>query len=170
MEKSFLKFSENGTSFVINLANGSETMEITSKEEGFKAIVTLIGDKKITPKEFSEMRGQILGAEKLPLGGPKNVSISIAIVGDDFLTGKGPLTIGDIMARPEKPVKVAYFKVCESCGKHGRIYTKTSFTSEITSQKEAIFYIEVLKKRKNVTDEEFQKVKTEIEASTLPKK
>lgn len=172
MEKSVLKFSEDRTSFVISLASGSETMDITSKEEGFKAITKLANDKKITPEEFSEMRDQIFNTEELPWSESKK--ILIGVVGGDFLksflTGTGALYVSDIMARPEKPVEVAYFDICESCGKHGRIYAKKYYSFTLRSKRDAISCLKELKKCEVVTEEEFQKVKTEIEASTLPKK
>lgn len=173
MERSFIKFSDNGTSFVINLANGSETMDINSKEEGFSAITKFANEKKITPEEFAEMRDQILNAEKLPWNESKGVSISIGIMGGgnflgEILTLAAMRSMDDIMASPDKPVESAYFEVCESCKKHGRIYTKKCYTGRLDSKKEAIFYLEELKKRKDITEEEFQKVKTEIETSPIP--
>lgn len=164
MEKSFIKFSEDGTSFVINLAKGSETMDIESKEEGFKAITKLANEKKITPGEFTEMRDQLLEAKNLPWSESKSLSISIDLIGG----GIGLGSIADILEFSNKPVESAQFKVCPNCGKHGRIYTKDWYTSSLNSKKSALSVLEELKKDEDLTQEEFEKIKTEIETSEIP--
>ena len=170
-KKSVIKFAKNGLSFVIETTNGGETTEINSKEEGFKAITKLTADKKITPEDFSEMRDQILNAEKLPWSESREISVSIGILDGnplpEILTGSIMSFMSDITDHPDEPVEIAFLKMCNSCHKHGRIYTKTYYTGRLDSKKEAIDSLEEFKKRGYVSEEEFIKVKSEIEASTL---
>lgn len=144
MERSFIKFSDNGTSFVINLANGSETMDINSKEEGFSAITKFANEKKITPEEFAEMRDQILNAEKLPWNESKGVSISIGIMGGgnflgEILTLAAMRSMDDIMASPDKPVESAYFEVCESCKNTAEFIRKNATPAGWTPKRKQSF-------------------------------
>lgn len=173
MEKKFIKFSENGTSMVINLAGGSETMDINSKEEGLKAIKKLLTDKKITTEEFSEMTAQILGAEKLPWSENKEISSFIDLLSTGGLLGKiitlaAMRALNDVMNVPSKQVEEACLEVCEVCGNHGIIYIKGGRTVNLNSKEEALYYLDEMKKRGDISEEEFQKVKTEVETSTLP--
>lgn len=169
MKKNFIKFSEVGTNFMIYFVNGKESIEIDSKEEGFEAIVKLAKEKKITPEEFSEMSDQILSAEKLQWSESSGLPISFGgeILGR-ILTLIAMHSLDDIIANPENPIKIAYFDVCKSCKKHGRIYAKKCYTGRLDSKKEAHFYLLELKKKEDITEEEFLKVKAEIDASPIP--
>lgn len=165
--KNLIEFSENGKSFVIKFANGKESMDIESKREGFKAIAKLAQNQKISIDEFNEMRKQITEAENLP--------VEVKTEEDDFLDDLNDIVsllaimemLHEFSPRPKEPVEEAYFHICEECKKHGVIYGRDFRTGQITSKKEAFIYLDALKKRENITEAEYLKVKAEVEASSL---
>lgn len=170
MGKNVLQFSEDGTEFHFIFANGSESLSYGSKEEGYKAIADLANSKKITVKEFREMRDQILSSEKLPWTEPSKRSfpgalgLLLALASIPFIEeiSESFQTLGD------DPVEIATFKLC-GCGKiHGRIFLKNGGGSSLLESKQfAFFMLDSMKKANHVTDEEFEKVKLEIENSGM---
>lgn len=177
MKKNLIKFSEDGTEFVIQFKNGKESDSFDSKKEGFKAITELAQEKKITPAEFTEMRDQILEAEKLEWSTDHTISIEIPVMGHPLAGLSGMLGfmkfmdsmsgLTDILMSPDKPVEVAYFEPCKNCKKHGRIYTKKYFTGDLRSKKQAFDHLTEMKEKNYLSDDEYTKVKAEIEASEL---
>ncbi len=171
--KNSLTFSEDGTSFIINFASGSESLDIYSKEEGIKAISILAKDSKITDEDHIAMRDQILEAENLPWSADKKTGRLFSdfafssIIFEIALLGS-LISLGDRHAAPDKPVKEAYLRVCPSCENHGRIYTKKGYTNDLESKTYAIAVLNKLKESNEVSEEEFEKVKKQIEESSLP--
>lgn len=168
--KNVLQFSENGTEFHFIFANGGESVSYESKEAGYKAIADLANNKKITLKEFGEMRNQILLAENLPWGEPVKRPFSGTI---GLLLGLSAMSIiseisESMQALEEDPVEVATFRLCD-CGKlHGRIFLKDGGgTSLLENKQQAFSALDAIKKAGHMTDEEFEKVKLEIENSGM---
>lgn len=172
--KNSLTFSEDGTSFIINFASGSESFDIYSKEEGINAIDKLVNEAKITIEDYADMRDKILEAKNLPWWSDErksrrsfsdfmgnNLFFEIALL-------SSLLSLGDRYAEPDEPVKEAYLKVCPSCENHGRIYTKKGYTNDLESKTYAIEVLNKLKETNKVSEEEFEKVKKQIEESSLP--
>jgi hypothetical protein len=171
--KNSITFSEDGTSFVINFASGSESLDICSKEEGIKAIDQLVKEEKLTSEDRVDMRNQILEAENLPWSADRksrrsfsdfmgnNLFFEIALLGS-------LLSLGDRYAEPDEPVEEAYLKICPKCNNHGRIYVKNGFTSDLGSKAHAMEALNKLKDINEVSAEEFEKVKKQIEESSLP--
>ena len=171
MKKNEIKFSESGTSFTFIFASGSESLEISSKEEGFKAITNLASEKKITPEEFTAFRDQILGAEKLPWSENRKTKRRIPFPVIPALLGLAILSavIDDEDESHDEEVKKACFRVCPNCGKHGKLILREEWSSSNLSTKAMAFCaLEEARKRDLVTDEEFEEVKSQIEKSSLP--
>jgi len=117
MKKNILEFSANGTEFTIKFKDGSESLTISSKQEGYIALTDLVKKEKITPSEFAGMMNQILGNKEIPWGG-NNIKESILI--GSFISN--PLeslievlalgsSLSSILAFPDKPVKTAFLKM-----------------------------------------------------------
>jgi len=167
--KNKIEFSKDGTSFSFIFANGSESLEINSKEAGFRAITDLAKKDKITVEEFGEFRDQILQAENLPWNESQKINVNIG-----FIRGLGSLaelvlltSLSDLLDEPDEPVEIAYLKICD-CGHHGRIYCKDLYTGQFSSKEHGMHYLANLKEEGEINSEEFDKVKTEIESSSLP--
>ena len=159
MKTNQVKFSADGTQFQIIFKTGAESDYFTSKEAGFKAITDLAGKNKIDIADFNTMRDQILEAKKLPWSkAGKQSRRRSPFHGMGFLMAMLLMDsikeIDDSLFAPDEPVKVAYFKMCQCGGLHGRIYCKEGFTSRLVSQKDA--------------NEVLEKLKAEIEQSGLP--
>ncbi len=170
--KNSLTFSEDGTSFIINFASGSESLDIYSKEEGIKAISILAKDSKITDEDRDAMRDQILEAENLPWVADKKTGrlFSDSAFSKIFLEVallSSFLSLGDMYAAPDEPVEEAYLKVCSNCKKHGRIYAKKCYTNDLDSKANAMEVLNKLKELDEVSSEEYEKVKKQIEESAL---
>jgi hypothetical protein len=166
MKKNCIEFMNGGKEFIIKFADGAESLAIESKKEGFEAITKLAQEKKITVDEFSVMRDQILHADNLPWD---KKSISIGIVVDslslEFLLLSSFI---DFLESQTEPPEIAYLKMCDRCDEnHGRIYTKTCYSSDFETKEIALIYLDKLKKEGYVDDSEFAKVKSEIEKSAL---
>lgn len=183
MEKNSIIFSEDKTSFHFIFAGGKESDNFQSKKAGFEALVDLANQERISYEEFVEMRDQIFKTDELAWSEPKKHSISVEVIsmpgmfGGFGFPGFGGGLLESFMAleslsrmlhSPDEPVEVAYFKMCECGGNHGRIYFKAGYTGTIGSKKHAINYLNELKEKKLITDEEITKMKTEIEGSKLP--
>ncbi len=175
--KNKIEFSKDGNSFSFIFADGSESLEIGSIETGFKAITDLAQKGKITVEEFGEFRDQILQAENLPWSEKRKVEVNIGFpLGLGLLGGvlselaevSSLSSLLDLAHAPDEPVEVAYFKMCDCGGDHGRIYCKECYTGMITSKKQANRYLNELQAKKAISLEEIQKVKEEITASKLP--
>jgi len=166
-----LQFSADGSEFVFLFSTGTESTAFTSKKSGFEALVDLTKNGKIEAEEFDAMRDQIAYAENLPWEKSDPERMGFA----DFLIGmmmsrsisSSISSILDRMHAPEEPVTVAYLKMCDCGGSHGRIYCKRVYTGRIDSKEEAMVYLNDLKEKGLVDDEEFAKVKSEIESSGL---
>lgn len=155
--KNKIEFSKDGTSFSFIFSDNSEVIEINSKEAGFKAILDLASKLKITTEEYGEFQKQILQAENLPWGEPiRNITIVIGVISDSVLPK-------DTIPKNYKPVEIACFKKCKCGGNHGRIYCKKVFTDLLHGKEEALLSLDKLKKGDYLDDNEFIKVKTEIE-------
>jgi hypothetical protein len=171
--KNSLTFSEDGTSFIINFASGSESFDIYSKEEGIKAISILAKDSKITDEDRTAMRDQILEAKNLPWWSTDKKTgrlFSDSAFSKIFLEVallSSFLSLGDTYAAPDEPVEEAYLKVCSNCKKHGRIYTKKCYTNDLDSKANAMEVLNKLKELDEVSSEEYEKVKKQIEESAL---
>ena len=163
MKKNSITFSEDGSSFSFNFADGSEKLEIASKEAGIKAIIDLVKNAKISPREYEEFCEQILQAEELPWGETKKIQIVVGGFGLSLLNLLSQLS-SDV---PDQPVKTAYFKVCE-CGNHGKILCKKCMSGDIFCKEHGRFNLQRLKDENEISQEEFDKVKAEIENSSLP--
>ncbi|MFZ2205565.1 MAG: hypothetical protein WAV23_03160 [Minisyncoccia bacterium] len=170
MNKNIIEFSADGTEFAIKFANGSETMNLSSKEEGFEAIVKLEDAKKITKEEFVEMGEQILKAENLPDGDDSDTEIkliSVGIMGNSFMREIiFSLLMRDILNQSDEPVEIACLKIC-NCKKHAKILTKECYTIDSHSKKHLMLCLEKLKEDGHVDEKEFYKVKEEIEVCSL---
>lgn len=171
MNKNVIKFSEDGSEFQFLFIGGGESDFYSSKKEGFKALTDLSQKGKITVEEFSEIRNQILDSENLPWD--EGREITVAVIGGgigllgEMLLGSSLSSLADVLAQPDEPVEVAYFKPCD-CGKHGRIYCKTGHSKNQTSKKYALGCLDHFKEEGHITEDEYSKVKAEIEASSLP--
>lgn len=165
MKKNCIEFTDGGKEFIIKFANGAESLAIESKKEGFEAITKLAQEKKITVDEFSEMRDQILHAENLPWD-EKEISIGI-IVDSSLLEFLLLSSFLESLDSQEEPPEIAYLKLCEDCGDHGKICARTCYTPDFRSKKVALSILNGLKDDGDVNDEEFEKVKLEIEQSAL---
>jgi hypothetical protein len=165
MEKNCIEFTNGGKEFIIKFADGAESLAIESKIEGFEAITKLAQKKKITVDEFSEMRDQILKSENLPWD-KKSISIGIVIdsLSLEFLLVSSFL---DFLESQTEPPEIAYLKLCEKCGNHGKIVAREGYTGDFNTKKIALIYLDKLKKEGYVNDDEFTKVKSEIEESAL---
>ncbi len=184
MAKNRLQFSEDGTEFKIIFKSEGESITFTSKETGFKAITDMAEKKKITVGEFSEMRNQILAEERLPWAEDRNSEeYGFNFFGSsllDMLFGRGGLggfgfgasisfdNLEQLFFAPKEPVEIAYFKMCDCGGNHGRIYTKGWFTRALRNRSEAEAALEELKGVKAINEAELEKVKAEIAQSPLP--
>ena len=165
--KNVIEFSKDGKSFAIKFANGKESLDIESKKEGLEVINKLIRNKKISLEEFKEMAQQIIEAKELP--------DKVKEEKDDFLEGLIEFMslmmmkemLHEICPLPDEPVKEAYLRIYEKCQKYGVIYGLTFIAGPITSKKEAIMYLEKLKKEGGINEAEYGKIKAEIEASPL---
>lgn len=174
--KNKIEFLKDGASFSFLFADGSEGFEIGSKESGFKVIMDLLKKSKITVEEFGKFQKQITQAENLPWNEKKKVEMSGLFGGLGLLSEFLPelIEIGLLSSileeihAPNEPVTIAYFKMCECGGDHGRIYFQIGYTGEIRSKKHAMNYLKDLQGKTMITVEEFAKVKTEIEGSKLP--
>lgn len=174
--KNTLKFSENGKAFTIMFSNGSESLEIKSKEEGFNAITSLVDEKRITVEEFVEMREQILHAQYLAWGkDDKNSSHKITIeLPNAVLETLFPGLVEHMtdIKNSEHLKGVSMFVVCE-CGTHGKIYAfldeKTVYIGrDVDSKKKALESLNDIIEGKNFSHEVIEKLKKEIAESTLP--
>jgi len=165
-----LKFSEDGSSFVFVFANGSESMEINSKKEGFAALASLLEKGRISKEELNKFKDEIVEAENLDWDDIIHIGIGISMIPSasplDFLK----LILSKIKNEDKKPVEIACFEVCENCGKHGVIFTKKCFSSDLTSKKEALEVLDNMKNKNFLSSAEFEKVHAEILASSLPEK
>ena len=160
-----LQFSADGTEFIFKFADGSESAAILTKSAGFEAITDLIRREKISVSEFSKFREEILDAENLPYSEEDLETIPSFIGLDGFLMSL--MSLMEMRHAPDEPVTVAYYAMCDCGGNHGRIYSKTAFTIRLDSKEEALFYLDHMKKEEIVNEEEYLKVKSEIEASKL---
>ncbi len=167
MNKNIIEFSADGTKFAIKFANGSDTMNLSSKEEGFEAIVKLEDAKKITKKEFVEMGAQILKAENLPTSESGVTVVSIGIIGNSLMRDiLFSSLMMDILNQPDEPVEIACLKIC-NCKKHAKILTKECYTIDSHSKKHLMLCLEKLKEDGHVDEKEFSKVKEEIAVCSL---
>ncbi len=162
-----LQFSADGTEFVFLFSSGIESAAFTSKKTGFAAVTDLAQKGKISVEEFSKFRDEILDAENLVWedSEPERISFLGLLIG--MAMSSSGSSILDQMHAPEEPVTIAYLKMCDCGGSHGRIYCKTAYTGRLDSKGEASVYLNELKKKGLVDDVEFEKVKSEIENSGL---
>jgi len=167
--KNKIEFSKDGKSFSLLFSNGLEILEFNSKQAGFKAITDLAQKSKITVEEFGKFRDQILQAEHLPWDETKKTNVEIGLPGGlGLLAGLILLSgMSDLSNEPDEPVETAYFKMCDCGGNHGRVYCKDCYTGQFSSKTHGIHYLADLKKEEEITSEEFDKVKAEIESSSL---
>ncbi len=157
-------------SFVIHIKEDSfKTDEIFSKEEGYKIITQLKNSGKITAINSSALIKEIIDAEELPWSEQKKDSVYF--MNNPFvrtiLIHSAIAALID-MTDSLETVEVAYLKMCDRCHLHGKIYTKNCYTDSLGSKEEAFLCLNELKSMEYVTEEEFRKVTTEIQASTLP--
>jgi len=163
-----LEFSTDGTEFIFRFADGSESPAFKSKDAGFESLSDLVRKHKISDAESSKMRDEILDAENLTWKEKSENPETITIVIGGFDPTLSMLMAFLAMATaPDEPVEVACLKMCDCGGSHGRIYCKTAFTCRLDSKEEALFYLDHMKKEEIVNEEEYLKVKSEIEASIL---
>jgi hypothetical protein len=187
MENS-LKFSEDKKTFTLVLAmnEGTETPVYRSKEKGFRVITALANNGNISPTDFRKFRDQILKTDELPWGEPKPSNLPSSILAGLLISSSsgfglsgfdfgGPsrnfselMSILDFFAVPDKPVDIAYLKMCDCGSNHGRIYCKKCYTTLLDSKEQATMGLNLLKERNEISDDEFKKIKAEIEASRLP--
>lgn len=174
--KNTLKFSENGKEFTIMFANGGESLEIKSKEEGFNAITSLADERKITVEEFAEMREQILQAQHLAWGkDDKNSSHKITVeLSNAVFESLVPSLIEHItdIKNSEHLEGVSTFVVCE-CGTHGKIYAfldeKSVYVGhDVDTKEKALKSLNSIIEGKNFSNEVIEKLMKEIVESTLP--
>lgn len=168
--KNKIEFSEDGKSFSFIFADGSESLEINSKQAGFEAVTDLVSKLKITVEEYGEFQKQILQAENLPWNEREKTNVTVALSGGLGLLEELVLlsALADLLSEPDEPVEMAYFKMCDCGQNHGRIYFKTGYTGGIRSKKHAMYYLANLKEEEEIDFAEFDKVSAEIESSLLP--
>lgn len=164
MKKNRIECQNDGKEIIIKFSDGSESLSLESKREGLLAINNLLGSKKITNEEFSEMSHQILNQENLPWEvEDSTIDLLDRLLGNLFLLS----SISDILKQPNEPVEIAYFEPCKNCNNHGRIYAKQCFSSDLNTKEVAFACLEHMKKLGHLDDSEFEKVKKEIENSAL---
>ena len=174
-----IEFSKNGMAFTIHFKDGGESLEITSKQEGLQAVIKLLEDKKISSTDFEKMCAQIVTSKNLSwsdgpqvndfvIGGGRLGDLLGELLGGGlFGSGKSFEDMADTMAHPDEPVTEPYFKPCENCGNHGRIYTKDVYTRNLEDKAAARKALERLKEKKHISTEEHATVLKQIEASSL---
>lgn len=154
--KNFIKWSEDGTSFEFQFTNGSESLTYTSKEDGLEAVEDLFEKDKITEEEVGEMSEEIINAENLP---------DFSEDEEAFLLF---LSLFKLMHLQNKEsVEFAELRVCEKCGRHGRIIFKKGTTSDFGKKEDGMEILVLLQKESCINAEEFEAVKKQIEESTL---
>ncbi|HEY1041607.1 MAG TPA: hypothetical protein VGE63_02695 [Candidatus Paceibacterota bacterium] len=167
MKGNILEFSKDGKELTIKFESGAESLVIKTKHEAYKKIGELVSKGDITHDEFLTMREQVLDAEKMPesedSSEPFFASGFPGIIG--FLLAISSLN--DILSSPDEPVEFAYFKVCKSCGNHGRIYTKSGYTTDLRTKKDAQAALTRLQEKKMVDGDEFDRLQQEIQMSAL---
>lgn len=116
-------------------------------------------------------------AENLPWSEKKEIDVNIGIpLGLGLLGGlfskiaeiEALSSLVDLAHAPDEPVEVAYFKMCDCGGDHGRIYCRNCYTSMLMSKKHANICLNKLQAENFITVEEIEKLKKEIEDSKLP--
>ena len=181
MTKNYLEFSPSGTEFKIFIDGEKGSKSYASKEAGFKALTELIKNTgKITPDEFNQMRDQILVAEKLPWS--EKVTVQVSIMGSPFGISPfggffgGPAGLFEAISildqiedldSSEVFSEVAQFVMCPCGGNHGFINGKVFCSDALESKEDALSFLENLKKDSKVSDEDYLRVKSEIETSKL---
>jgi len=169
---STIKFSEDGRRFSINFEKSPDIVIISSKFEGIKLISNLTEKKELTLKEFTDMFRDILTANNLPITTTGEIIVTVGIIEMnlvEILIIDAMQRVDDIMAIPVNPVDIAFLKVYELGQKKCcRIYTTKDYSARLYSKNEALTALDKLKEMGDVNDEEFLKVKMEIEESSLP--
>lgn len=166
MEKNVINFSDNGSEFNFVFAGGGESTSYNSKIAGFEALDDLFKKGKITEDDVKEMRNIILYSPKLPWTNPSK-QIIVVVGGNMIDLFKALNRFKNSISTPDEPVEVATFKKCVCGGNHGRIYCKDGHTVVTASKNESLSELDVLRKENHVNDEEFEKVKAEIEKELL---
>ena len=165
MENS-IRFNEKGDEFQFIFVGGGESIAYTSKIEGLKAICDLHEKEKITDEDFKKFGIEITSAENLPDTDPDDNPFKSLGGVSSLLAGLIMMSMIDNL--PDQPTDVAYFKMCNCGGDHGRIYVKKGLTSKLSSKKEARHCITFFKENNLISDEESSKLEKEIEESILP--
>lgn len=160
MEKNSIKFSDNGSEFNFIFVDGAKSISYKSKSAGFEAVTNFVMERKITVEEYREFQKQILQAKDLPWAYPTRKVVISVFRGDifDFL---------ESLIASDEPVEIATFTKCPCGENHGRIYCKGGHTVVVPSKNEAFSALDVLRKENHISDEEFEKVKNEIETEML---
>ena len=163
----YLEFSTDKTEFIVMFSDGKESIAFTSKKSGFDAILDLAKESKISIGELSKMQDEILNAKNLSWEDSEPEGIIFINLLFRMAMASSISSVLDRMHAPEEPVTVAYLKMCDCGRSHGRIYCKAAYTGRLDSKEEAMVYLNDLKEKGLVDEEEFAKVKSEIESSGL---
>ncbi|HLP86833.1 MAG TPA: hypothetical protein VK153_03110 [Candidatus Paceibacterota bacterium] len=135
---------------------------ITSKEEGLRLLMDMAYKRIINKEEFNLLANQLRDSEVLP----DNDYMSNHVAGYKK-SSKGFTALIELLSfisfsDPNK--NVALFKTCNCEMKHGRIYYRGGFTSLLDSKERAISLAKTLH---NLSKEELENVKRQIEGSNL---
>ncbi len=193
MKKISLQFSENGKKVIIIFEEGKENSIIRLlKQSTIDKLIELLDNGNITQENYNSVLNEVVRAKNLPWGEPdlkrKDIIEIISIEGPSSMAlgfGPPPFMMEGIGSQldnlllaalfnddNEEPRQVdeAYLEVCPMCGKNGKIYTKMGRTGEILSKGHALKYVEYLINKGEINEKEVEKLKSEIENSTLPLK
>ncbi|HEY1041318.1 MAG TPA: hypothetical protein VGE63_01180 [Candidatus Paceibacterota bacterium] len=175
--KSKVELLQDGDGFAIKFSDGTHSQIFTSKKEGFELIKALADDNKLTSTEFRNLRDSILEKPEIPWTESSSGSaIEVTVIslggfgGGPFGSMGFPFALAMILGGDRKeqrePVDIAYFDVC-ACGRHGQIVSKTKSSDDLWSQDDALDTLQSFKEENLIDDTEFEKLKKEIEESTL---
>jgi hypothetical protein len=170
-QTNYLRFNDNRTEVTV-VYGKDETPTYTTKKAAMEAIVNLARAEKIEVKDFTGMRNEILRTEQLPWGGeaqdeePTEIPplMFMAILAAILRGGMGNRY--DSMFTSGTPTEIAQLIMCPFCRRHGEIHLKVGRSNNLATKEEALAWME--KHRTEMTEEDYQKVSAEIEASTLP--